>query len=211
MIRDNNIDYYRKRLYLDYWNLHGLISKADGGATTFAEGEIINSPTDTGVTLKEISTLGIVGLDFAAGGDILLGCIRCPLDLDPQWPVGFRLNWCGSAGAAANRGVTWIMLLDAIKKGVALATATTALDTPFVESLNTVALGNEWTARAIKNKIGLSRAEIEDGAQLSFSLECDIIDSGTCGLLGIELDYVPVLTIGGGSNYDRPTLSSGVK
>lgn len=221
MIRDGNIDLIRRRRYYAPFELNALIVPAVDEATTqaFTEGELFQNPDAASkvapeIFLKEVSSFNITGLGLSAAGSLINGAIRVPPDLDPLWPVGFRVNW-SSTGAAGS--ATWLLLLKTIAKGaafVAKASVTTALDTVLGLNALTLANGNEWTRRGIKNKIGLSRDAIEEGAMLGFTLELDAVGTiaaSTVTFLGLELDYVPVLTIGGGSNYDRPTKSSGVK
>jgi len=213
MLQDQAIDWIRKRKVWSYWELKGLISAAltaGAGSEAFAEGGIIQSPTDSGVVLGEISTLGIVAAKFSAAGDIMLGEVDLPYDVDPNYPVGFRINWSGPGTAGAGVGVTWILLHKVIKKGAVFSAGDVALDTVFGESLITIANGNEWTSRGIKKRLGLTRKDVEDGAALSLSIEADIIDAGTFAhLLNLEMDYVPITTVGSGCHTDRPLFTNG--
>jgi len=218
MINDQNIDWIRKRHVWSYWELKGLITPAAdfATATVFDEGELLQNPTagtktTPNVSLGEIGTLGIVGALFAAAGDILLGEVDLPYDLDPKFPVGFRINWSAVGTPDSAIGVTWILLEKVIKKNVAFTAADVALDTVFGESLLMASNGNHWTSRGIKKALGLSRKDIEDGAALSLSIECDILDSGVTvpKLLALEMDYVPILTVGNGCHTDRGLFTHG--
>lgn len=218
MLQDQAIDWIRKRHVWSYMVMHGLITPAADFATAaaFDEGELFQNPTagtkaTPNVALGELGTLGIVGALFAAAGDILLGEVDLPYDLDPNYPVGFRINWSAAGTAAAAKGVTWILLHKVIKKGIAFTAASVALDNVIGQSLISATDCNEWSPRGIKKRLGLTRKDVEDGAALSLSIECDILTSGVTlpRLLALEMDYVPQLTIGSGCHTDRPLFTTG--
>lgn len=217
-LQDQRIDWVRKRRYWSYLDLRGLIFPAidEAGAQAFTEGELLQNPTSASVVapdinLYEVSTLGIVGLYFTAAGTVLFGAINLPSDLDPAYPVGFRINWSGVGTVAADKGVTWILNTAAIKKGMPFALGDIAGDVLFGESLINGNDRNEWTARQIRRALILTRLDIENGVQLSLSLELDIIDAGITfvKLLGLEIDYVPITTLGNGCHTDRPLSTMG--
>jgi len=210
MISDRNVGWIRKREYYTYYDLRSLITRAETG--TLTEGQILANPVDTSLAMLEISTLGLVGITFTAAGKLLQGIMKLPTDLDPGYPVGFRVNWSNTGAAAAGRGVTWLLLADAIKKGAVFAAATTALNTVIAESLVTIANGNEWSPRGIKNNLGVTRGDIEDGVNLSIVLEADVVDASVAGVnfLGIELDYAVCACVGSGNEIDNPLSASGL-
>ena len=214
-IRDANIEWIRARKYYNIWELNCLISRAvdEGGATAHAEGEIIGSPLNaaTATLLREVSTLGIVGLGFEADGDLIQGAIILPSDLDPKYEVGFKINFTQST--TNTTGVTWILTYKVIAPNVAIATSATALDTVIAEKNNPAATAflNLWTSRGIAkaSSLGLTRTNLEAGTMLVLKLEMD--EQDTCDnvtLLGIEMDYVPIRTIGNGVEYDCPLTTS---
>lgn len=220
-MRDQHIDSIRKRIYYGPFDLHALIIPAVDEATTqaFAEGELLQNPDAASkvapeIFMREVATFNITGLAFSAAGSLINGKIRVPYDLDPKFPIGFRVNFSSLDGSGS---ATFILLLKTIAKGAAFVvkgSVTTALDTLLGLNAVTIANGNEWTRRGILNKIGLSRDAIEEGANLGFTLELDAV-SGILAtditLLGIEMDYAVQQTVGQGNLLDRPTKSTGVK
>ena len=221
MIRDTQIDSIRKRLYLRPLDLNALIGIAinEGGAANYTEGQILQNPdaaskTAPEVFQKEVSSFNITGIGFSATGSVINGTIKTPYDIDPKWPIGFRVNWTSTSGSGS---ATWALLTRNTVKGAALVvkgSILTALNTVFPASAVTVANGNEWSARGILNKLGLSRDQIEEGAHLQFTLNLSAvvtIAASSITFLGLEMDYVPVLTIGQGTHTDRPQKSSGIK
>lgn len=220
MLQDRDIAWTRKRKVYGPLDLNGLITVAiaEGGASSFAEGKVLQNPvaaskTAPDVYQQEVSTFGLVGLGFSAAGSFITGFIPVPQDLDPRYKVGFRVNWT-STGASGN--ATFLTSVKSIKKGVAIANAATTTDdlnTAHGASTQTGANHNVWTARGIKNTLGLSRTDIENGALLSLRLELDAVTTlgaTSVTFLGLEMDYVPIKTVGSGSEIDRP-LSSDIK
>jgi len=209
---DNQIEWMRKRKYYGPFELNALIIEAHTADETFNEGQMISTPRDETVCLQEVVSYGIVGILFAAA-DLIYPRIQCPWDLDPRHPVGFRLNFTQTA--AVTTDVTWILKVGTDKKDALIqaqdATTIAALDTPIAAKGVIAANMNLWTARGIKNDIGLSRSEVEDGAAIRMELEADTLGVGVTvlTLLGIEMDYVPHRTVGVGSEYDRSLLHTG--
>ena len=216
MIRDQNIDAIRKRKYFSIGDLFTALTTPATG--TITQGEGIQAAAGTVgdapvVFLGELSTFGISGIQFASTtADILCALLRIPYDLDPKFPVGFRYHYSASAAASAGRGVTWTSYFKALAKGatiVTVASVDTALDNAFGNSLNTGANANEWSDRGVKkNGFGLSRKQIELGAVLQISIETVHNSSpGTITMFGLEMDYVPYTTVGGGHIKDAPYRS----
>lgn len=202
-IRDEHIEYLRKRKYWNTFELGSLITAAHTADETFDEGKILTNPTDETVHQQEIGALGIVGVniseDATTDGNFFYGFRRCPIDLDPNHEVGFRINW--SQASAVTDGTTFVLKVGVDKVGAAFqAVGLAALNTVLAESNAGGAWYNQWTSRGVKNAIGLTRAEIEAGAIIRFNIEADIVDTGQdkVTILGIEMDYAPRLTIGTG-------------
>lgn len=216
-MQDMQMQWIRKRKVFTPFELNGLITNAidEAGSATFVEGALIHAPVTATVRLFEINDFGIVGIRFANAGEILRTCIEVPVDLNPDFSVGFRVIWTNSAAASAGRGVTWVITLAKDLANAAMtaaASVTTALDTPLVEKLISAAWAREYTARGIKNKLGLTRAQIESGVGLRVNIEADILDAGSVDitLLGLEIDYAPQTTVGTGTLQDPPLRTSGV-
>lgn len=217
LIVDKVIDWARKR---KYWSVHELGMMITGAHTadeTFNEGEILSAPRDeANVFLLEISDYGIVGFQIAAAddddGQLCYGYTRCPNDLDPTFPVGFKIHWTQSA--AVTVGVTFKLEIGTTLVGAAIKAedGLTVLDTVIAESNAGGAWYNQMSPRGIKNSIGLTRAQIEAGAMLSFGFEADVIDATivNCTLLGLEMDYIPIKCEAQGSEPFQPLTTHSV-
>ena len=216
-IRDNQIDWIRKRIVYGPLDLNGLIFPAvnEGGAQVFTEGELFQNPKAVSkvapeIMLREVGALGLVGLGYDAVGDVILGYIHIPFDMNPDFPVGFRVNFTTNDSTSGT--ASFILLTETIKKDVALtATINDALDTiiPLLSAVNTSF--NAWSGRGIATSLGLTRKDVEDGAILEISLELDAVATSTAAeivFLGLEMDYVPQKTIGSGSELDAPLTSA---
>lgn len=218
MIQDRNIDWLRKRKRYGPLELNGLITAAvaEGGTDTFTEGELLQNPKASSKTapdffLREVADYGIVGLGCAEG-DIIYGNIPCPYDLDPNFSVGFRLQFTQSE--AVSVGVTWLLKVGVDKAGAVIqaedAAGIAALDTALTEkNAGGSAWEKLWTSRGIKNSIGLTRAEILDGADIRLYIEPDTVDAtiDNVTLIQLEIDYVPIKTQGAGAEHDLPLTS----
>lgn len=210
-IRDQRIDWLRKRIWLTPFDVGGigLVAEADDTLEAFSEAD---------ADYNEINSLGMAGVTLAAG-KIISGGIRCPVDLDPKFPVGFRIGYIANVSSSAGT-VSWILLQDSIAEGIVLAIATTALNTiiPLLDPIGDeagVGSATDWlmqmSARGIRTDIGLTRAQIERCAYLTFSLEMDAVANvTTMHFLGLEMDYVPHRTQGHGTHIDCPLQSDGI-
>lgn len=219
MSMDSSMHYVRKRKYFTMGDLLNAMTTPPTGTQTV--GEVIQSAAGTvgdspEVFIDEVGstigagTFGFSGYGFSANlADKIAALLRIPCDLDPFKPVGFRIHWTGSAAASSGRGVTWTPTFNAVAKGavlVTIASITTALDTVITNSLNTLANGNEWSPRGIKNNcFSLTREQVESGAVLQIALDATLNSSpGTIHLYGIEMDYAVQLCEGPGSLVDQP-------
>jgi len=212
MSMDSAMHWVRKKKFYTIGDLlNGMTTPATG---TLAAGEGIQSAAGTvgdspEVSLAELSTFGISGLQFTATiADKLAFILRLPYDLDPKFPVGMRINHSASAAAGAGVGITWVPTYKIIKKSAAvvtIASVTTALNTTIALKLNSIANGNEWSSRGIINSLGLTREELEDGAIMQLALDCTYgTTPGTVTLFGVEIDYAKYTCEGPGSLVDQP-------
>lgn len=209
-MQDHHIEWMRKRIVLSPFDLLSL----NQGTSVF------EALTAAGVTFDEIGALGF-GSVTMTDGELLNGIFPVPYDIDPSYPIGFRVGWTMDHDGAGNADATWILLADAIAHGAAIAVATTALNTAIGTTTykNTAGVITSVTDflfqksnRGIKNLIGLSRAQIEAGALMSVSLEMDAATNETSiRFLHLEMDYVPQLTVGMGSHINRPLQSNGIQ
>ncbi len=212
MTVDAQINYMRKRIVLTGHDMRGIIGAAGVGTGALT----------AGVTELELGTSGMVGLDIT-DGEFLCGGIVLPYDLDPKWEIGFRVHWTADHDGAGALTSSWILLANVRKVGAVIAVAATALDTAiallstYVDTSGDATVVTDWlkqvTARGIMLATNhqLSREQIEDGAELMFKLEMDAAVNETKTFFrALEIDYVPMQTVGQGSEMDRPLKSTGV-
>lgn len=188
MIRDRNIDWQRKKVYVNAVDFRDSI----GVTTTTRVG------LGTGVPVaKDLNSLFVAGMLIGAGGaddtgDEFHHYMPVPYDLDPDDEVGIRINWCTASTTDAD-DVAFVALLAFYAEDAAIIKAAGALDTVIPADLvgTAAAFGNKWTARGIKDAGFLTRAEVENGlALMQWEIRCSVDDpSGDTFLLGVLIDY----------------------
>lgn len=200
-VSDRHIDYIRKR---KWYTPYDMLSVVGGGTDDI----VVAHTTAALVTeLTAATAIGIAGLDVSTDGELIVGMVPCPIDLDPKFELGFKVACCIDANGAST--VEWILLQATIKNGVALAIPTAALDT-VIGSQTVGSTDNllSWSGRGIRNNIGITRAEIEAGAFLNFSIEMQAATNITAVFfLGMMMDYVPQLCQGIGNEVLPPLVS----
>lgn len=214
-MRDSQIEWLRKSHMIYPFGANGLVHD---GSTPF---NLLGS-VSAGITLIEVAASGVMGLQMAAD-EIMSFAFRIPKDLDPQWPVGFKVHWTLDHDGVDPATASWILLADFLARGGVIAVSSTALDTiiPLLSTYEdtsedaTVVTDSLYqvSARGIKTDIGLTRENIEEGSLFVGNLELDAIANaqGNLGiLLALEMDYVPWKTQGEGSFIDRPLQRNGV-
>lgn len=199
---DRAIDWLRKRIYIPPILYGGWITPAESGQ---AEGLFLSGPTDpTDDFLREVNTFGFVGNKLTAINKIHNAHIRIPSDLDPNYEIGFRINWTESG--AFSSSVTWDLETAIIGINVTYSTTPVNLDTVIgiSEHANTAWL-NVWSSRGIRdvNK-DLTKALVEDGAVMVFDLAYSAESNSTnVTVLGLEMDYVSQECVGRGGMQNR--------
>ena len=202
-MRDSQIQYMRKRLYLNAFDMMGMQDDSTSG---------VHAAAATAATrIVEAGALGISHLTMGTAGELLNGQYPIPYDLDPQWPLGFRIHYTVDVNTNAPN-VTWILLQGTQLDAAAYVVPTAALDTAI--ALHTYPATTDLlfvrTARGIRTSIGVTREQIEATAKLTFSIEMDTISQTPTDVrfAWLEMDYVPMLTVGSGNHTDAPLASS---
>lgn len=188
MIRDRNIDWSRKPVYVCArdWN-------DNLGVTT-----ITNVKVGTGVAVeKEINSLLTTGVLIGAAGADATGDefhhhMPIPYDLDPDDEVGFRVHWCSGSSTDAD-DVAFVMLLNTYAENGTIIAPATVLDTVIPSDLvsDGAAYAQRWTERGIKDAGFLTRAQVQDGLALfHWEVRCSVNDaSEDTFILGVQFDY----------------------
>ncbi len=211
-IRDQRIDWIRKRLWIPPFAMQGIGMHA-------AADVVLHSLETIAAEYSEITNVGMGGVTLT-DGEFINGYIRCPIDLDPSFPVGFRIAYTIDHDGTGDATVSWILLQNAIAEGIAIALPATALNTiiPLLDKYTDdsgVSVVTDFllqmTDRGIRNSIGLTRAQIEQCAFLTLKVEMDAaIEETSVRYIGLEMDYVPMKTQGEGSHTDKPLQTDGI-
>jgi len=225
MITDYNVAWIRKRLYLNWFDLHAFIIAEinEAGTANFDQGELMQTirPDIDGGTIED-PTSYITAVSAGAEGEglafnlvlngsvsrFLDGSIPVPYDLNPNFPIGVRINHILPNFPAT---ITYQFNYTFVKRNVVVGT-----DTPSAaRRLNFTAqdnvlnnMDNSWTNRlTFDPRPFINRADVENRAQLMIQL----VVTGTLGqyFQGLELDYVPQRCVGQGSNIDCPVTTLG--
>lgn len=186
MIRDRNIEWKTKRLFLP---VPGIGETATG---------LVGRHTGAPVT-AEISTLGYGAVQFDTAGDEFVHVLPLPRDVDVDQPIYFRIYWTTDSTTAADTA-TFILTYADIAAGEALTAADTALSTAIAvdtygsASADVLAI-TEWGK--------LNGKTLTAGDLLILETEIDATDA-TIGseyiyYFGLEMEYTPAETKGVGS------------
>ena len=212
MLMDRNIAWIRKRLFIQPFT---AFTANDPAATRIANATTVVPTVVTGSGNLVAWNVPIsVTIPFYG---------RVPIDLDPQFPLGFRVCWTADVSgtnAAFGNGTTtgWVLNFNTRIKGAVLAIPSTVLDTVVPVPnlyLDSTGIGPntdgilQWTGRGIKNFIGITRSQIEDGAFFGINAIAPgtVTAMTTAYILGVEMDYSALSTMGAGSEIDEPLSS----
>jgi len=211
-MQDSSIHWMRKRIFIPPFQMQGIGMHA-------AADVVLHSIETIAAEYGEVTAVGM-GTTQLADGEFLNGYIPCPYDLDPKFPVGFSIWWTADHDGTGALTSSWILLQDSIEIGTAIALPATTLNTiiPLLSAYND-ALGVttvtdfriQKTGRGIRDDIGLTRIQIENGGFLTFKIEMDAaLNETSIRFVGLEMDYALQMTTGAGSHLDTPLISSQV-
>lgn len=177
MIRDRNIDWARKRVFVGANCLATLISSATGPITADAGAS----------TVAEIGTSGIGGIKCTATGDIAQDFFPVPVDMDVSKKTYWRVWWTSDT-AATTKTFTATMKYKNIGTGTAIAVGATALNTAIASDTSPGANKLAKTAWGVMNANKLT-----EGGFVSVKLQA----AGTCAtktlwIIGYEYEYTPL-------------------
>ncbi len=191
MIRDKNIDWIEKRIYIP-WNAFTGVAQSAAGGGFFRS---LQSTTSVGVAVASSLVAKLATSVQNDGASTLIGM---PYDVDRKKQVRFRVFYTSTATTGT---VTWKILYDqyvATSAGTAGATViavpATALDTVVpAEAGTTVANDLRVTGFGVINKNTL--LDTADGLILAVTCT-DAAPIAGLGLLGLEMRYTPRMTAG---------------
>lgn len=186
MIRDRNIDWLRKKLFIPGSSFTAFVVTPDalGALTSVDAGAVV---------LQEISTFGYGAPLLDTAGDLVAHCMNVPYDMDPDAELGFTVVWTSGSATSADT-IDWKVVCDFKAVDAAIIAPTTVLSTAIAQDTvgATTAYLAKRTSRGILNAGFLTRAQVAAGAVMMFSVEMDAFAAGLSEdkfLLGIEIDY----------------------
>lgn len=161
MIQDRNVAWKRKHFDIPIQPMQGyagvvtpLVFLGDGAGAP---------------VVQAINSLAITGLLTDTENDAIELVWPLPYDVDPEYPLGFKVNWI-SGSATVGDIVGFTIKCDFKAVGAAIALATTALDTAIAAGNPTAtAYAHQWTSRGIKNAGFLTRAQVTAGPIMMLS------------------------------------------
>ena len=183
MIKDKNVSWARKRLYIPAQAMAGSGTAATGPAHLHTGG----------VTLNEISTFGLAAARLEASSDVIVDARPLPVDFDIDYPMYLRIYW-STDSATTTDGVTLRIRYNAKTDGEVLTDgAVSTLDTAITE--DTVA-GQYYLH---KTAWGVINADtFADGDLFIMEIMCTATDvtiaSEYVFILGYEMEYTPKRT-----------------
>jgi len=206
MITDKQIAWLRKRVWLNPYQF---------GLTESSNVLMSASVATTTVIPTEVGSTGIVGINMSADNDALRALWPIPYDLDPKFELGFKVWWT-AATISSGGDCLWTIEADVKKEGIAIAAASTALDTAIASDEYVTSAGAatttdsllQVTSRGIKNTLAITRDDIEQGCTLSIDLiKTSDTDITTVLFLGLMIDYAPMRCWGVGNEL-IPSLNA---
>ncbi len=182
MIRDRNIDWRRKRFFINAMDFTGTI----GGTNKLGLGA--GAPV-----ASEITALNLGAMNIGAADDEFIHYMAVPYDADPESELGFRIGWTSGSTTDAD-DMTWTLLCDFKAEDasfVAPVTAISSADAVLDDVVGaTAALHNSFSPRAVRNAGWLTRAQVEVGtAMMMFEIKNIVNDPTTPWCTGVLIDY----------------------
>ena len=146
--------------------------------------------------VAEVGTTGLAGVLMNTDADAVSWMGRVPRDWDLKHKVGFRVLWATASTEAADT-VAWKVTYGAIAAGEALAAPATALSTAIAEDTvdTTTAYVLQRSERGILDGGSIAAADL----LVALGVEMDAKAVGLSEdlfFIGLECDYVPLLTTG---------------
>ena len=176
MIRDRNIDWLRKHIFIEAYNMN---SAALAAGTPDID--------------DEISDFNL-GSPIMAADSIMAHVMMVPYDADPEQEMGFTVVYTTGSSTTAD-DIDWIVLFELTAVGGVLDEPAGALDTVVAGDLVTGAWQVQRSPRGIKNAGWATRAQVAAGAMMMFSVELNATDAAEDHhLLGLDIDYAVRMT-----------------
>ena len=189
MIRDRNVEWKSKRIFLP---TVGVGETATG---------LVGRHTGAPVT-AELGALGYGCVRFELASDEYVHVLPLPRDLDVEHPIYFRIYWTTDGSTAADTA-QFILTYADIAAGEELTAADTALSTAIATDTfgSTTALTLAITEWGKLNGSTLTKGDI-----LILETEINATDvtiaSEYIYYLGLEIEYTPEATVGGGPTQE---------
>jgi hypothetical protein len=214
MIRDENVEWLRKRIYIPAGTFSGVgIGQATAAYTANTGVASWGEAAAASVVLKNINSSNIQALAFTTQTtDLVVHAWMTPYDLDINKDVSFRMHWTNGTSASTNQwGLTYALLnapansdlstsltaIGSTNLGAIPPATYNALDTVIPASASSAA--NAWEI----TDMGHIKASAHGGAAplktttYALSLKINLTTlANTPALLGIEIRYTMRKAIG---------------
>lgn len=191
MIRDKNIAWKTKRVYLPCFNMGGVLADAaqGAGAPVFAAHSVAASE--------------LVIMQVAAAGDEVYTFWPFPQDFDADYPLRFRI-WFSHSSTTADTP-DWVLSYKALGDGDAITDAKDSAD----EDVAFAAAAVSTTANALEvldweKSVSNTKIDSTDHA-LMMALECNGLGGASANeieVFGIEVEYTIQATASDGRKHD---------
>lgn len=186
MIRDFNIEWLEKRIFIPWSSMTGIAQIVAAGTNFRSQQSATSLTTAIGSSLVE-------GLAIGAQNDGVSTFLMAPYDLDIKKAIRFRVHFTQTANSGT---VTWDLKYTPIIAGTtAIAAPATALDTAIPAYTTALATDDLWLISDFGQINRNTIANTTDG--LVMALICtDATPNAGLKLLGLEMRYTPRRTAG---------------
>lgn len=178
MIRDKNIAWLEKRVYLPAQAFQTFVTGAG-----IAAGDPV---------FAELSTFGISGISIHDAGDMVAHAWMAPYDLDITKQIRFRVWWTQTSTTATD-SVDWIVTYTkVVEESTVLVAPVTALDT--VVPLADLSSGTAYQMQATDFGVIAKNTLTATTAFLNLNVEADAIGTFSADevlFMGLEVRYTP--------------------
>ncbi len=185
MIRDQEIDYKRKKVFLDesYFSHTATNWDAMVGASTPALSTLNSTNAFNGMNIG------------TAGHDVYVKAGRF-WDMDVRHPLYISAVYTSDSTTAAD-DIALVVTYGAIAVGEAIGSPATVLNT--VIAATTWVAATAWLIRESPTGI-IDGSTFTEGDFISFKVDSTTIDMTNLYLLGVNIEYTPKITRGAGSD-----------
>ncbi len=187
MIRDQEIDYKRKKVFLDESHFSHAADDQDKMVGT-------GDPVLTTVN----STNAFNGMDLASDADIIYVKAHRFWDMDVRHPLHITIVYTSDSTTTGDDIVN-VISYGAIAVGEAIGSPATALDTTIAAT--TWGGGTAWIIKESSTGV-INGGTFTEGDFISFKILGTTNDMTALHILGVSIEYTPKITRGAGRDFE---------